>query len=298
MSPGILTSAQQTALRQVGAQSRGGPLGNAHSVTLNFHPDRITRGRTLIGQWAVNPAYHSQFVTGTSNGGLTAHPGGDRWRWESRIFGGAYDEAAPQERPVYGALNLFGYAYGAAVRFGSAHLELKMDVLERTTFCYPDSVFKPRHVSTSRAFSLARLARPGYPDLLDDYVEAHVHGPVDIHRDAVNLVLDPSFRGTRVEQDADLLADAGLTFQWHSGFALTAAELAEHARYRGDEAVRLGIGLARNGPVTPAAIGVAAATGRFDLQQLKKLWHCLARYGYQGHHGEALTGRSGPSTRR
>ncbi len=49
--------------------------------------------------------YSSQFVTGTSNGGLTAHPGGDRWRWESRISAGAYDDAAPDQRPAYGALN-------------------------------------------------------------------------------------------------------------------------------------------------------------------------------------------------
>src|SRR5689334_3856006 len=31
--------------------------------------------------------------TGTSNGGLTAYPGGGRWRWESRMSGGAYDDA-------------------------------------------------------------------------------------------------------------------------------------------------------------------------------------------------------------
>jgi hypothetical protein len=47
-------------------------------------------------------AYHSQFVTGTSNGGLTAHPGGEGRRCQSRIFGGAYDAPAA-ERPVHGA---------------------------------------------------------------------------------------------------------------------------------------------------------------------------------------------------
>lgn len=34
--------------------------------------------------------YRSLFETGTSNGGLTAYPGGDRWKWESRLFGGKY----------------------------------------------------------------------------------------------------------------------------------------------------------------------------------------------------------------
>jgi hypothetical protein len=41
--------------------------------------------------------YRSQFETRVSNGGLTAYPGGDRWRWESRIFGAAYDD---DSRPV------------------------------------------------------------------------------------------------------------------------------------------------------------------------------------------------------
>lgn len=49
--------------------------------------------------------YRNQFETGTSNGGLTARPGGARWRWEQRIFGGAYDDAPAGERPRYGALN-------------------------------------------------------------------------------------------------------------------------------------------------------------------------------------------------
>ncbi|WTJ93120.1 DUF3626 domain-containing protein [Streptomyces sp. NBC_01537] len=60
--------------------------------------------------------HHSQFVTGTSNGGLTAHPGGDRWRWESRVFGGAYDSAPARQRPVYGALNFRRAAAGAIWR--------------------------------------------------------------------------------------------------------------------------------------------------------------------------------------
>lgn len=60
-------------------------------------------------------AYHWQFVTGTGNGGLTARPGGDRWRWESRIFGGAaYGDADPSDQPVYAALNFRRQTVGAA----------------------------------------------------------------------------------------------------------------------------------------------------------------------------------------
>ncbi|HWH95822.1 MAG TPA: DUF3626 domain-containing protein, partial [Baekduia sp.] len=64
--------------------------------------------------------------------GLTAYPGGDRWRWESRMFGGAYDEAPPSARPRYGALNHRRRARGAAPRFGSAHLRLAEAALDRT----------------------------------------------------------------------------------------------------------------------------------------------------------------------
>ena len=39
-------------------------------------------------------------------------------------------------------------------------------------------------------------------DPLDDYVEAHVHGVVDLCRDVEALVLDPSYRGSTVETTA------------------------------------------------------------------------------------------------
>src|SRR5882757_2967151 len=84
---------RERALRHVAALSTGGPVDPGVRVTLNFHPDRLSGGRTILDWLAADGSYVSQFVTGTSNGGLTAHPGGDRWRWESRIFGGAYDDA-------------------------------------------------------------------------------------------------------------------------------------------------------------------------------------------------------------
>jgi hypothetical protein len=51
-------------------------------VTLHFHPDRLVGGAPILERMA--RVYRSQFETGVSNGGLTACPGGDRWRWESR----------------------------------------------------------------------------------------------------------------------------------------------------------------------------------------------------------------------
>jgi hypothetical protein len=112
-----------------------------------------------------------QFVTGTSNGGLTAHPGGDRWRRESRMFAGAYDDAPGHQRPVYGSLNFRYKPFGGSPRLGSAHLRLTADTLTRTTFCYPDSAAEPQHFGTAACMSLIELARADTRDDLDDHIE-------------------------------------------------------------------------------------------------------------------------------
>jgi len=141
------------ALAHVTAGSAGPPIDRALRVTLNFHPDRLHRGMPILGALAADGVYRSQFETGTSNGGLTAHPGGDRWEWESRIFGTAYDAAPPTERPKYGALNYRQRPTGGSPRFGSAHLRLRSAVLDRSTFCFPDSAFGPAD------FGVASLSR-------------------------------------------------------------------------------------------------------------------------------------------
>jgi hypothetical protein len=74
----------RAALHHVAAGSTGPAVAPGARITLNFHPDRLVRGLPILRALAEDRTYHSQFVTGTSNGGLTAHPGGDRWRWESR----------------------------------------------------------------------------------------------------------------------------------------------------------------------------------------------------------------------
>ncbi|MEV5743041.1 DUF3626 domain-containing protein [Microbispora rosea] len=160
-------------------------------MTLNFHPDRSAGGRQILLRLADDGVYLSQFVTGTSNGGLTAHPGGD-------------------------------------------------------------------------------------PDLLDDYIEAQVHGPVRLDRDVEALVLDPSYRGTAVEAAARRLP---CPVEWHSGFRLTIEHLWRHPNYRGQEYVALGAEIAVDGLLDPRIIGDAVRTGRYGVQALKKVWHCVARFG-------------------
>ena len=269
-------SPPERALAHVAARSAGSPLAAALHVTLNFHPDRLHRGTPLLAALATDGVYRSQFETGTSNGGLTAHPGGDRWAWESRIFGTAYDAAPPADRPKYGALNYRQRSTGGSPRFGSAHLRLRSEVLGRTTFCYPDSTFAPVDFGVASHMSLVAQAEADGRDALDDYVEAHVHGPLLLARDVEALVLDPCFRETEVEELARRLP---CPIEWHPGFRLPVEVLRGHPDYRGPTYVALGEALARRGELTPQVVGDAARTGRYDLQDLKKVWHYIARFG-------------------
>ncbi|WP_433057463.1 DUF3626 domain-containing protein [Dactylosporangium sp. CS-033363] len=305
----MLTEAQSAALDHV--RRRGSartPLGSAAVITINFHPDRSVGGRTVLQGLAADGRFRSQFETGISNGGLTAYPGGDRDRWEERMFGGAYQRPGVRagDRPKYGALNLLHHDDGAAPRFGSAHLRLRPHVNAWATFTFGDSAREPTEAGTADAFDAVlaalhahhgadalhrpRLAGPGRA--LDDYVEAQIHGPVRLADDAEALVLDSSFKGSgcgTAEASALLAQRYGLTVEWRTGFRLAPADIPDV--FRGPEVPVLARELcARLGvdAVDPALIGVAArapqewaghGTPAEVLQLLKYLWHCLVQYG-------------------
>jgi hypothetical protein len=242
-------------------------------VTLQFHPDWPFGEGLVIEAMARDGAYRSQFVTGTSNGGLTAYVGGDRWRWESRLFDRRYDEGPDADRPVYGALDFRGRPHGGSVRFGSAYVRLRAEVTERCTFCFPDSVFEPELVGGPELIDdLVALADAADQDELDDYVEAHVHGGVRFDRDVEAVVLDPCFAGTAVEEAASRL---GCPVQWHPGFRVATAGL--DPAYRGPEYVVLAQSL--GDVITPDLVGAAVRGRVADPQALKRVWHYLARFG-------------------
>jgi hypothetical protein len=270
---------QRRAIDHVASLSAGGPVDKTLRVTLNFHPDRTVGGEPILRRLAREGVYRSQFETGVSNGGLTAFPGGERWAWESRIFGGAYDSADAGERPKYGALNFRHRPVGAAPRFGSAHLRLTPQTMARTTFCFPDSVFNPTHFGVESRMSLIDLALGCRHDILDDYVEAQIHGYVCLADDVEALVLDPCYRGTEIETLASMLP---CPVEWHQGFRLGVDELRRRPTYRGPEYVALGITVAQHGLLDPRVIGDAVRTNRYDEQALKRVWHYVARFGAPG----------------
>jgi hypothetical protein len=266
------------AISHVRCKSEGMPLPKETLVTINFHPDTLHQGRLVIETLAQEGIYRSQFETGISNGGLTAYPGGDRWLWENSIFGGAYNTADPAFRPKYGALNYLNRATGGSPRFGSAHLRLRPQVLARTTFCYPDSCYNPVDFGVADRMRLVALAEEqrAAMDVLDGYVEAHVHGPLVLAEDAEAIVLDPSYRGTEIEAIAN---DLACPVEWHPGFRMPANRLADCGTYRGQDIADLAASLIKDGYLTPRDIGLARKADRAEPQSLKRVWHCVANFG-------------------
>jgi Protein of unknown function (DUF3626) len=271
-----VTDPHRLALAFVRARSAGGLADRRARITLHFHPDRDFHGVSVLESLLCEGVYRSQFETGTSNGGLTAHPGGDRWRWESRMFGGAYDAAPAAARPVYGALNFRHQANGGAPRFGSAFFRLRESVLDRATFCYPDSFAEPVHFGTADRAGLIGVAAADHLDFLDDYVEAHVHGGVRLDTDAEALVLDPCFRGTYVEEIARRLP---CPVEWHGGFVVGIDEVRRRPDFKTPAAVALAEEIAAGGLLDARILGEAARAGRHDPQTVKCVWHYIARFG-------------------
>jgi uncharacterized protein DUF3626 len=204
-------------------------------VALHFHPDRPdVTGQTVAQSLLRDGVYRSQFETGLSNGGLSAHPGGRRDLCEQLLFGRAYhaSDTTNAERPKYGALSLLRHADGPSPRFGSCYLVLATVVGRRCTFTYLDSHEGAVERGTLDEFDdvfaavlrnafyhgiglgesdltvpgLVRRLRCDLPTPLGDpahlpiarnlnhYVEAQVHGDVVLNQDVDALVADPSFR--------------------------------------------------------------------------------------------------------
>jgi hypothetical protein len=230
-------------------------------AALHFHPDRPRPDQKSVARALLDEGlYRNQFETRISNGSVSAHPGGERDRWEKALYGGAYHEteSPPEHRPKYGALDLLRHPDGPAPRFGSCYFILKPAVLSRCTFTYLDSHYEPSERGTIEAFEpivaglfaeaftrdfalgehgltvpklierLMRLAEP-YPDPgtsamrrnLNHYIEAQIHGPVSLGEDVEMLVADPSFSCSETGETLEAIcAKHGIALRWHLGFAL------------------------------------------------------------------------------
>lgn len=262
-------------------------FGTSGRLTLNFHPDRRTAAGTTVAESLQSGGrYLSQYKTGISNGGRTAVPGGYRDLCEQQLFGGAYDAADSEDRPLYGAFDLLLDPHGGSPRFGSSFLVLKDHVRQRVTLCVGDSHAGPRDVGTfnephcvlaalaeqSKASALLdralgedafrealarRLVVPA-GRRLDGYVEIQVHGGVTLADDIEEVVLDPSFRRSEIGR---VLVEAGrehgFAVKWHQGSELDPATVLGTFRRR--ETPDLARRVARpDGLVDAEALGRAA----------------------------------------
>ena len=299
-------------------------LRMAGRLTVNFHPDRIGRhGRSVAAGLLSDGAYRSQWATGISSGSRSALHGGERHRFEREFFAGACDDIDPDsgEHPVYGAFDLVVDHHGGSPRFGSCFLVLRSHVRERTTMCVGDTHAAPRDVGTfdepwsilaglgEQAAGRNLLGRGLDTDTLialldgqdlprsasrdlDGYVEIQVHGGVDLADDVEAIVLDPSFRGSDVEQDlAAVAARYGFELAWHCGSELAVDDVPDD--FRGPTMPALARRVAGpRGIVDARAIGVTAAEHPYEEpapqgdppestpQQLKYLWHTLLALGH------------------
>lgn len=311
-------------------------LANLGRATIHFHPDRLSfDGRAVIHSLLEDGVYKSQFETKISNGGLTAFPGGDRDCWEERMFSAAYhfpERAPDSERPKYGALDIFRHIDGPAPRFGSCYFRLKASVLTRSTFTWGDSYSNPTDFGTIDRLEpvLAGLleavssgkATLGVPDLdpnrlvthltstsspalstshrgrsLDEYIEVQIHGPISLHHDIEGLFCDGSFKGTRIGELLEQLANCNsFPLFWIGSvqISLNRFEMVPTS-FRGPQmhllARRLGLTF-QSDAIKAELIGRAAVTvvkepqiwsdwgsPHETLQHLKQLWHCLVAYG-------------------
>ena len=296
-------------------------------VALHFHPDRsIADGRTVIESLLESGLYQSQFETGISAGSVSATPGGFRWEWEKELFGGAYNtpDVEPADRPKYGALNLMRTLDGPAPRFGSCYLLLRPEVGERCTFTYRDShldppekgtweefddvlsalvvesfernfalglqAVKPRHLM-ERFFALELQGFGPVSRNLDHYIEAQVHGTINLKHHATHLVADSSFQRHEVGRQMEGLAKTyALELVWRPAFEMMANSVPSD--FRGAVMPGFAARVACDGRVNAHSLGIAAARVVCDpgawkefgepshlLQLVKRLWHTIVKCG-------------------
>ncbi len=299
-------------------------------IAIHFHPERLTKAGHSVAEGLVRMGrFCTQYETGISSGSPTAFPGGARDEWEKIFFGGQYHQETNKllERPKYGALMLGGHLDGPAPRFGSCYLVLDQKVNTRSSYTYGGNQGDLMHEKTGTWENLDRvilallvareqdhilglkekslgelLHRIGVKEeyqrenrslgnALDSFVEAQIHGPVDLEKDAVKLVADSSFRETEIHTAFKELSNRfKLEIDWYPGYALPIAEVPSH--FRGYEIGPLVKRIATDGILTTAKIGEAAnafqrgpeswpylGEGQEPLTYFRRVWHALLYHG-------------------
>ncbi len=290
-------------------------------INIHFHPDRISfNNLTIIDSLIESGEYKNQYQTKTSSGSLTAKIGGDRDAWENKLFKNFYGTNI-NERPKYGSLSLACTSDGASPRFGSCFFVTSSEIKQRTTFTYGDSYLLPKEIGTAK--NLTQVYSKLYEDIftrnaalglkydsldafikkttealesnaltvrnthnLDFYIEAQIHGNIDLKKDVTTLVADYSFRETEFESKfQELCKNYRISLIWNLGYELKTTKIPDN--FRGIDTQIFANKIAINGIINAHVIGKALTNEKlkleykeFELIQLvKHVWHCLVKFG-------------------
>ncbi|MDF2694336.1 MAG: hypothetical protein K0S65_2719, partial [Labilithrix sp.] len=146
-----------------------------------------------------------------------------------------------------------------------------------------------RLATTESLRNSATVRRPGRA--LDEYIEAQVHGRVDLARDVEALVIDPAFDGTPTgEHLAAVASRYGIALHRHAGFVLRPSEVPSD--FRGPRMAPLAERISDGAELDAVTLGRAAQSlireptkwldwgnAAETWQHIKQLWHVLVRYG-------------------
>jgi hypothetical protein len=241
------------------------------------------------------------------------------------------DEASFINRPKYGALEIMYHPDGACPRFGSCFFMLNSDVSKRSTYTFggsqeDDALEKTGTLSVMDSVMAALILEiekgqgalgvnnltvkallmqlrqglsapyrePSTRSLgktLDSFIEAQIHGKINLYEDVERLVADPSFKNGPIGKILEEICEKfNILLYWHPGFVLPVANVPEYFR---DYAVKpLAQRIAGQGMLDAAKIGIAANSllqepkswkgwGTYNdiLTQFRRLWHVLVLYG-------------------
>jgi hypothetical protein len=291
-------------------------------LNLHFHPDRISYNNyTIVDSLIESGEYKNQYQTKISSGSLTAEIGGKRDFWENKLFNNIYGTNI-NERPKYGSLSLTSTSDGASPRFGSCFLVTNPKLKRRSTFTYGDSYLLPNEIGTANHLIL--IYSKLYEDIfirnsalgfqynslvdfiknttqllklgeltdknthnLDFYIEAQIHGIIDLKNDVTTLVADYSFKDTEFESRFEKLCEKfDISLVWNLGYELYLNEIPDN--FRGIETQIFAKKIAENGIINSYIIGKAltneklkAEYEKLEVFQLTKyVWHCLVKFGH------------------
>lgn len=136
--------------------------------------------KNVLDSWMQSGQLKSIFETGK---GMGSNDVATRRKVENSVLGISETES-DASRPIYGALhtgkatNTGAWQFGAAPAYGDAWLEMKPEVKQRATYTNNDSFYTKTPVMSS-----ALVTKFGKPFGNDLYLEAQIHGGVNLGRD-------------------------------------------------------------------------------------------------------------------